>query len=306
MIENSSDNYPVVGLLYNPSVPYILCEAGDLVQYLAVIPERFRFDLDVNAAPGKRFRRLEEEIDLLKRCAEGRIVAGHGIGLSLPSAVPLDRDLLDQNASFAAELGFSWYSEHLSMFLMPHGKVPNEQAAIGLPVVYDEESFELLRDKLRVLKDALGCQLMLENGSIYTAIPEMEMTEPEFFNRLYREVDCGVLLDLHNLYVTSRHGNVDPERYLRDLDPDAVIEIHLAGGDKLSGYYTDSHSRLTPAEVWSWAHEFVPHFKNLRAITFEFHESFLERLGVSGIAGELERMHKLAECCSKTPEVSYA
>jgi uncharacterized protein (UPF0276 family) len=298
--------YPVVGLLYNPMVPYVIDEAGDLVQYLAVIPERYRYDLDTETDPDKRFRPLHEETDTLKTCAEGRIVAGHGIALSLPSAVPLDRALLDQNARLAADLGFSWYSEHLSMFLMPHADVPNAQAGIGLPVVYDEETFDIMRDKLEVMDSVLGCPILLENGSIFTPIPEMEMTEPQFFNRLYREANCGTLLDLHNLYVTYRHGNVDPEKYLSELDPDAVLEIHVAGGDELQGYYTDSHSRFAPDPVWSWAREFVPGCKNLRAITFEFHESYFERLGAAGIAGELERMHELAESCSPHSDVTYA
>jgi len=55
------------------------------------------------------------------------------------------------------------------------------------------------------------------------------MSEPMFFNRLYAEGYCGVLLDLHNLYVTWRNGGIWPETYLEELDPDAVEEIHLAG-----------------------------------------------------------------------------
>jgi uncharacterized protein (UPF0276 family) len=177
---------PLVGLMYNPAVPYVIEEAGDLVEYLAVIPERFWHDIDLKASPGSRFRRLQSDTETLKYCAEGRVVAGHGIGLSLPSAVPLDETLLDQIASFSAEFGFAWYSEHLGSFLMPDGSVPNAQTGLGMPVVYDEETFEILRDKLSLMRGALNCPLILENGSIFTTIPEMEMTEPEFLNRLYR------------------------------------------------------------------------------------------------------------------------
>jgi hypothetical protein len=74
-----------------------------------------------------------------------------------------------------------------------------------------------------------------------------------------------------------------------------VREIHIAGGDELAGFYTDSHSRLTPREVWDWAYQFGPRFRNLRAIVFEFHESYFERLGLKGITGELERMHEFAD-----------
>jgi uncharacterized protein (UPF0276 family) len=134
----------------------------------------------------------------------------------------------------------------------------------------------------------------------------MEMTEPRFLNRLYRETGCGVLLDLHNLYVTARHGNVDPEEYLAEIDPAAVVEIHMAGGDELMGFYTDSHSRLASEPLWSWAYEFAPRFTRLRAITFEYHESYFEVLEVGGIAAQLERMHELAEHCTSVLVPDYA
>ncbi len=172
-------------------------------------------------------------------------------------------------------------------------------------MVYDEETFGILTEKLDTLKAALGCPLLFENGSIFTEIPEMDYTEPQFFNRLYRELGSGMLLDLHNLYVTARNGNVETGDYLAEIDPDAVHEIHMAGGDEIAGFYTDSHSRTTPDEVMDWARKLMPRFRNLKAITFEFHESYFERLGIDGIAAELERLHELADCCVMT-EAVYA
>ena len=68
----------------------------------------------------------------------------------------------------------------------------------------------------------------------------------------------------------------------------------MAGGDELAGFYTDSHSRVTPPEVWEYVNEFVPRFQQLRGITFEFQESYFSRLGLDGIIAELERLHELA------------
>jgi uncharacterized protein len=284
----------VVGLLYNPAVPHVIDYAGELVQYLEVIPDRLWYDFGPAESHHKRFNQARGAIETLKRYAEGRVVGGHGIGLSLPSAMPLDQDLLNEVVDAAEALDFAWYSEHLSMFLTPHGSVPNAQAGLGLPVVYNDETLEILKTKLEQLQRALRCKLMLENGSIFTPIPEMEMTEVEFLGRLHREANCGTLLDLHNLYVSARNGSVAPREYLEQLDPNMVCEIHMAGGDELLGFYTDSHSQLTPDEVWSLAFEFVPACTNLRAIIFEFHESYFERLGLAGIAKELERLHELA------------
>jgi uncharacterized protein len=285
----------LVGLLNNPAVPSIVRYAPDLVEYIDVIPDRLWYDFENRDVAGGRFHRVVGAIEELKQCAVGRTLGGHGIGLSLPSAMPMDTAMVAEVVSLAHELNFQWFSEHLSMFLVAHGSVPNAQAGLGLPVVYDEESFQIVRTKLEILKAALGCDLLLENGAVFTPVPDTEMTEPEFLNRLYSELQCGTLLDLHNLYVGLVNGVLAPDEYLKRLNPDCVYEIHLAGGHNLGGFYTDSHSGVTPNDVWSWAYEFGPRFKNLKAIVFEFHESYFEKLGFRGIAGELERIHDLAD-----------
>jgi uncharacterized protein len=209
-------------------------------------------------------------------------------------------------AKLAHELDFRWFSEHLSMFLVAHGSVPNAQAGLGLPIAYDEETFGIIREKLRILQRALGCDLLLENGAIFTPVPDSDMTEPEFLNRLHAEAGCGTLLDLHNLYVGSRNGILSPRDYIEQLDPDCVREIHIAGGDELAGFYTDSHSGHTPDAVWDWACAFAPRFVNLRAIVFEFHESYFEKLGFAGITRELERMRALAESLPAAASLRHA
>jgi uncharacterized protein len=276
----------------------VIHEAPDLVEYVEVIPDRLWYDFGADQEPGRRFHRVEGAIEILKGCLEGRLVGGHGIGLSLPSAMPIDLELLDEVASLHRDLGFAWYSEHLSMFLTPHSSVPNAQAGLGLPFAFDEETLAIVKAKLALLRTALDCPLLMENGAQFTPIPDPEMGETEFLNRLRSEAGCGTLLDLHNLYVNQRNGGPPATAYLEQLDPDIVEEIHIAGGDELAGFYTDSHSRLTPPEVWSWAHEYVPRFRNVRAIVFEFHESYFQRLGVEGIAEELIRMHDLAAAVS--------
>jgi len=285
----------LVGLLNNPVVPSVIAHAPHLVEYIDVIPDRLWYDFEFGEAGGRRFRRVTGAIEELKECAAGRVLGGHCIGLSLPSAIPLDMAMADEVASLARELNFQWFSEHLSMFLVAHGSVPNAQAGLGLPVAFDEESFEIIRRKLAVLKPMLGCRLLMENTAVFTPVPDSDMTEPQFLNRLYSEANCGTLLDLHNLYVGEQNGVLSPRDYLEQINPACVDEIHIAGGDELAGFYTDSHSGLTPPEVWEWAYEFGPRFGNLRAIVFEFHESYFEKLGMQGIVEELERMHLLAD-----------
>src|SRR5581483_1821302 len=289
---------PAVGLLYNPATPDLVSHAPDLVEYIAAMPDRLWFDFGPGE-PGRRFHRTLEAIQEVKRHAKGRILAGHGIGLSLPSAVPLDEVFLDAVARMSEDLGgFQWYTEHLSVFITPRGSVPNAQAGLGLPVVYDDETFEIVGSKLRRMRDVLGCPLALENGSFFTPVPDIDVTEPQFLNRLHGEGLCDTLLDIHNLYVGWRNGGVSPADYMEELDSDAVIEIHLAGGDDFAGFYMDSHSGLTPPEVWQLAFDYVPRFNRLRAITFEFQETYYEKITPEALVEELRWMHQLADLCA--------
>ena len=282
----------MVGLLYNPAVPLVLDALGEQVDFVEVIPDRLWYDYGAEARD--RFSHAQVAIDELRRHARGRAVTGHGIGLSLPSAMPLDERLLDEVVASHASFDYRWYSEHLSMFLVPHRSIPNAQAGMGLPVVFDEETLALVGGKVRQLGDALKTRILLENGTIFSAIPEPDMTEPAFFNRLHTETGCGMLLDLHNLYANTLNLGMSAENYLSALNPEIVVEIHLAGGDRLKGHYTDSHSRPTPSPVWELAHRWAPRFPNLEAITYEYHESYHKRLGLAGIGLELELMHELA------------
>jgi uncharacterized protein (UPF0276 family) len=282
----------MVGLLYNPAIPAVLDAVGARVDFVEVIPDRLWYDFGIRAR--ERFSHASAAIDELKRYTGDRAVIGHGIGLSLPSAIPLDMELLEEVAASHRDLRYQWYSEHLSMFLVPDRSVPNAQAGLGLPVALDNETLELVSGKVKQLSDALGTRILLENPTIFSAIPEPEMSEPAFFNRLHAETGCGMLLDLHNLYANSLNLGISVDDYLAELNPEIVGEIHLAGGDLLKGFHTDSHSRPTPAAVWTWAHEWAPRFPNLAAITFEYHESYHKRLGLAGVAREIDLMHDLA------------
>jgi uncharacterized protein len=283
---------PMVGLLYNPAIPIVLDQIGARVDFVEVIPDRLWYDFGVGTPD--RFSHAAHAVDELRRYARDRAVLGHGIGLSLPSAMPLDAALLDEVALTHRDLRYEWYSEHLSMFLVPGGSVPNVQAGMGLPVVLDDEMLALVGGKVRQLQDALGVPIALENSTIFSAIPDPDMSEPAFLNRLHRETGCLMLLDLHNLYANTLNLGMSADEYLSELDPDMVIEIHLAGGDWLKEHYTDSHSRRSPSQVWAWAHEWAPRFPNLGAITFEYHESYHKRIGLAGVAEEIEQMHDLA------------
>jgi uncharacterized protein (UPF0276 family) len=284
---------PLVGLLYGSVAAAVIDAAGDLVESLDIIPERLFHDLGPQHAA--RYHRVDGAVAELRRHATGRHTSGHGIGLSLPSDTPLEEGLLDAIDDVASALDFAWYSEHLSGFATMRGAVPNAEAGRGLPLPYDEEVLEMLVAKVDRVQNRLAMRLLLENPAVFTPGHGGHFREPEFLNELARRTGCGVLLDLHNLAVNERTNDQDCDDYLDQLDLRNVVEVHIAGGTELFGVSTGSYAAVTPPRVWELATEYLPAMTSLRSVIVEFHESSVDRVGVSRIVDELARIHEVVD-----------
>lgn len=69
------------------------------------------------------------------------------------------------------------------------------------------------------------------------------MSETEFLNRLCDAADCGMLVDVTNLYVNSRDRGFDARAGLRDLEPARIVPLHAAGFSVRDGRYEASTPR---------------------------------------------------------------
>jgi uncharacterized protein (UPF0276 family) len=100
------------------------------------------------------------------------------------------------------------------------------------------------------VQERLGRQILLENPSAYLAYRDSTMTEWEFLAELARRADCGILLDVNNVYVSGRNLGFDPIAYLDGIPPDRVGQFHLAGHADKGRYLLDTHDAPVPQPVW--------------------------------------------------------
>jgi uncharacterized protein (UPF0276 family) len=256
-----------------------LCE----LDHLAVIPDRVWIDRGVGAA--QRFHMLPEAAELLDAACRSLPVALHGIGLSICSADFFDTGYADNLIGWAERLHAPWVSDHLSFSRIGTGHEKN--AAITVPVPYDREMLDLLIPRVRYFGERLQQPFLLENNVFYFRYPDQDMAEEDFLNALCRAGGCGVLLDLHNLYTNAVNHGFRAEGYLDRLDLANVTEIHVAGGVPMMGFHTDSHTGPVLEQVWALLDRTLPRATNLRGVTFEFHESSLERMGENGVFEQL-------------------
>lgn len=279
-----------VGILFNPTLPGFVGAHSESFDYLEIIPDREWIDRGRNSP--SRYSVLAKSLDFFRSVRESKPLLCHAIGLSIGSATLFDTGHVEQIRRMQQELSFAWHSDHLSFARVPQGD-HEMHTAISLPVPYDEGVLELLTERVQYIRSIVECPFLLENNVYYVDAPDQEMTEAEFLNRLSRESGCGILLDLHNVYVNSRNHGFAPESFLRDLDLSRVVELHIAGGDDLLGYYTDAHAGPVAEPVWGLLEETLRSAPWIRGVTFEFHESSYGLLKSDGILAQLDHARRI-------------
>jgi uncharacterized protein (UPF0276 family) len=152
---------------------------------------------------------------------------------------------------------------------------------------------DMLTERVHAVQARLGCPFLLENNVNYFAIPNQEMTEAEFLNRLTLRTGCYFLLDLHNVYTNAVNLKFDARDFLTALDLSRVLEIHVAGGSSMMGFHVDSHTGPVLDEVWQLLSFVAPRAPALRGVTFEFHESSWRSLCDEGVKSQLATARKL-------------
>jgi uncharacterized protein len=172
-------------------------------------------------------------------------IVQHGVSLSIGSADPLDRDYLGKLKALALRTRTPWVSDHLC-WTGAHGKNLHDL----LPLPYTEKVVRYVAERARAVQDFLGVRLALENVSSYLTYTSSEMTEWEFLSAIAEEADCGLLLDVNNIYVSSYNHGFDPKEYVDGVPHDRVVQIHLAGHTNYGDYIIDTHSDHVIDPVW--------------------------------------------------------
>jgi uncharacterized protein (UPF0276 family) len=202
------------------------------VDWVEAISENFM-------APGGR------PLAVLEKVRRDVPVVLHGVSLSIGSTDPLSEGYLAQLADLARRVDPAWISDHLCW-----GSHGGRYAHDLWPLPYTEEALRHVVARVARVQEALGRQILLENVSSYVAFRASEMPEWEFLAEVARRADCGILLDVNNVYVSARNHGFDPHAYLAGIPAGRVGQLHLAGHSDKGRYLLDTHDHEVPAAVW--------------------------------------------------------
>ena len=212
--------------------------AGDF-DFLEVAPENW---IGVGGAHGAALRELAERYPL----------SCHGLSLSLGGPAPLDSGFLQEVRGFLDHHRVEHYSEHLS-YCSDDGHLYDL-----LPLPFTEEAVHHVAARIRQSQDILGRRLAVENVSYYAA-PRQDMDEVTFTNAVLREADCDLLLDVNNVYVSARNHGFDAWTFIRNLPPESIRQLHLAGHMDYGDYVVDTHDHPVCDPVWALYQQTLEH-----------------------------------------------
>lgn len=169
----------------------------------------------------------------------------HGVSLSIGSTDPLDLAYLDALSSLIARFEPAWVSDHLCW-----SGAGGHHAHDLLPLPYTEEALAHVVARVVAVQERLGRQILVENVSSYLTYAHSTLAEWEFLGAVAERADCGLLLDVNNVYVSAVNHGFSPEAYLAGLPADRVGQIHLAGHRDMGAYLFDTHDGPVIDPVW--------------------------------------------------------
>jgi uncharacterized protein len=189
---------------------------------------------------------------LLDRIAARYPVVVHGVSLSIGSTDPLDFDYLARVRRLADDIGTRWISDHVCWT-----GVAGINTHELLPLPFTEETLNHVVNRIKIVQDFLERPLVLENPTTYVTFARSTLSEWEFLARMAENSDCGLLLDINNVYVSAANNGFDPGEYLRALPHERVVQMHLAGHDDLGTHLLDTHDRPVATPVWELYREAI-------------------------------------------------
>jgi uncharacterized protein (UPF0276 family) len=182
---------------------------------------------------------------VLDRILEQYRVVQHGVSMYFGSAEPLNREYLRRLKALVKRTNTPWLTDHLCW-----GSVDGTYTHDLLPMPYTFEAAQITAAKIREARDLLEVAIAVENVSSYAEFHVSEMTEWQFLNEVVEQADCGILLDVNNIYVSSRNHGFDPYEYLNSVPAERVAQIHIAGHSRFRKYILDTHDHPVIDPVW--------------------------------------------------------
>jgi uncharacterized protein len=184
-------------------------------------------------------------LGVLEQVRSNYPIAMHGVSLSIGSIDVLNREYLAALRTMARRFEPSWISDHLSWT-----GVGGHTLHDLLPLPFTDEAVRHVACRIRQVQEFLERPILIENVSSYATFRASAMKEWEFLSAVAEQSDCGILLDINNIFVNAFNHRFDPVQYLDSVPQARIVQFHLAGHSDHGTYLLDTHDQPIREEVW--------------------------------------------------------
>ncbi len=184
-------------------------------------------------------------IEFLQDIRKSYPLVMHGVSLSIGGFDKIDFDYLKKVKNLSEKIKAEWISDHLCC--TGFNKFNTHDL---LPIPYNKQMLSHITKRIKIVQDYLGRNIILENPSSYIEFENSSMSEFQFLSELAEASDCGLLLDVNNIYVSSFNHNFNAKEYIDFIPSERIVQIHLAGHSKQGDIIIDTHDNFVINEVW--------------------------------------------------------
>lgn len=229
------NNIPFLGtgIGFRPEIKSLIFLNREKIGFIEIIAEHY---MDV---PDEKLK----ELAFLKKHFT---VIPHAINLSLGSAEGLDQEYLLKLKKLVEFIDPPYWSEHIS-YTKAHGI----DAGHLSPIVYNNDLLAVLKRNIKTVNELIPYPLILENITYHVELPGREYSDAAFLNALCKETNCGLLLDITNLYINSRNMNFNAQRFIDELYLENIVQLHFVGCEETAEQVIDTHASKTSPEIFS-------------------------------------------------------
>lgn len=277
------------GAVYLPALDGLFRARPDLLTVAEIEPQTLWVR---GSAPGARPRGSDETLNALATLPQHRLL--HGVGAPIGGRHCDNSEHAAAFAAWAEALDAPWVSEHLSILDVSAAE-GTASSGFLMPPWQSEAGAALAAANIRARRAAIGKPFAFETGVSYFRPRPGEMPDGAFFAAVAEQADCGILLDLHNLWTNQRNGRATIAEVIAALPLERVWEVHLAGGAEHDGWWLDAHAGAIDPELLAIAAEIVPMLPHLGAILFELAPDRVAGFGEAAFLHQIEALHRLWE-----------
>lgn len=246
-----------IGLGLRRELAQDIFEHSDRIDWLEFVPENY---MSLGGAAKERLHAANSLYPLVS----------HGINLSVGSTDDINQEYIASLKKMLDAVDSPWWSDHLC-FTSFGGVYMHDL----LPLPFSRDAVKHVAQRARVMQEMVGRPFLFENISFYMNMPGAELTEAQFLSEVLEQSDCGLLLDVNNVYVNSLNHGFDPYEFLDQIPLERTVQIHIAGHSNKESIVIDTHGAPVVQPVFELL-RYVLERTSVNAVMLERDQNFPE------------------------------